>query len=372
MLKRTPLYDIHKKLGARMVEFGGWEMPIQYTGVIDEHQTVRQSVGLFDISHMGEILVMGTQASAFVNYLTTNDITRIQDYGCQYSALCYENGMVVDDVISYRFNANKYLVVVNASNTLKDFEWFACHREKHPWLSDVKIENVSPLYCQLALQGPKAHEVLEPLVCFSLSQLSTYTFCETTLFGKSIILSRTGYTGEDGFEIYGKWDNASWLWEKILKAGEGQGIKPIGLGARDTLRLEASYSLYGHEIGESINPFEARLGWIVKLDKLDKSEFIGKKELLEIKAKGPKRNLIGLMMVDREIPRQGFKVYLSDRCVGHVTSGTYSPTLKKGIALALIESSFGKNFEDFFIEIRNEKKKAKKASLPFYAPLKEK
>ncbi len=357
IMKRTPLYDIHKKLGGRMVEFGGWEMPVQYKGVMEEHHAVRERAGLFDISHMGEIFVEGPKAHDFINYLTTNDIYRIENGGCQYSACCYENGGVVDDVISYQFSPEKYLVVVNASNTEKDFEWF----KKNNTLG-VSIRNRSAEFCQLALQGPLSQKILEPLVETDLGLLKYYTFVETFFQGKEIIISRTGYTGEDGFELYGKWGEAPFFWNSLLEQGAGDGIMPVGLSARDTLRLESAYSLYGHEISETINPFEARLNWIVKLDK---SDFIGKKILKKIKAGGPHRTLIGLEMVDAGVPRQGYKIWFGDQEAGEVTSGTFSPTLNKGIALALVKSENALENE-FEIEIRGAKRRGRSIILPFY------
>lgn len=355
-LKKTPLNEIHKSLGARMVEFGGWEMPVQYKGVIEEHQAVRTKVGLFDISHMGEIFVEGEKAQEFINHITTNEITKIQNGGCQYAAVCYENGTVVDDVISYQYSPQKYLVVVNASNTDKDFDWF-----KKQNAFGVTITNKSPEYCQLALQGPLAEKTLQPLVDKKLSELKYYTFCETTFQGKPIILSRTGYTGEDGFEIYGAWSDAEFFWKHLMAAGKVYGIEAIGLAARDTLRLEAAYSLYGHEISDTINPLEARLGWVVKLEK---NEFIGKKALQKIKEEGIKRTIVGLEMIDAGIPRQGYVISCEGKEVGGVTSGTHSPTLKKPIAHALIEkNSVDKELE---VIIRGQKKKVKITALPFY------
>lgn len=358
MLKRTPLFETHKQLGGRMVEFGGWEMPVQYKSVLEEHRCVRNAVGLFDISHMGEIFVEGEGASDFINYVTTNDIRRIANGGCQYAACCYQNGGIVDDVISYQFSPQKYLVVVNASNTEKDFKWF-CQNNHFP----ATLENQSASYCQLALQGPKAKKVLAPLVETSLSALSYYHFCETVFQGEKIILSRTGYTGEDGFEIYGAWEKAPFFWEHILRAGEEDGILPIGLAARDTLRLEAAYSLYGHEISESIHPLEARQGLIVKLDK---KEFIGKEALQKIAKDGAKRQLVGLEMMSLGIPRQGYGVMAGDQKIGFVTSGTFSPTLEKAIALAMVEKPHARVGQEVNVEIRQKMQSAQVIQLPFY------
>ena len=376
MLKRTPLFEIQKKLGARMVDFGGWEMPVQYKGVIDEHRAVRNAAGLFDISHMGEIFVTGERARDFINLITTNDISKITDGQCQYAACCFDNGGVVDDVISYQFNPKKYLVIVNASNAEKDYEWFQKQTLPLPpspggrgWgEGEVKIENKSSEYSLLALQGPKAKQILQTLVDFPLDKLVYYHFCETKMGGKPIILSRTGYTGEDGFEICGAWNDGPLFWEMLMKTGAPSGLQPIGLGARDTLRLEAAYSLYGHEITPEINPLEARLGWVVKLGSptLDKLDFIGKKALQEIKAGGVKRTLVGLEMIDNGIPRPGYEIFSGDKKIGFVTSGTFSPTLGKAIGLALIESGFGAVGSELFVQVRKQRLKAQTVHLPFY------
>ncbi|HBF14005.1 MAG TPA: glycine cleavage system aminomethyltransferase GcvT [Deltaproteobacteria bacterium] len=359
MLKRTPLYEFHKKLGAKMVEFGGWEMPVQYTGVIEEHNAVRTRAGLFDISHMGEIMVSGKDAKKFVNYVTTNNLDRIGDGRCQYSVCCYEDGGVVDDVITYQITPFKFLIVVNASNTDKDYDWFVAHKGDF----DVSIENLSSEYYQLALQGPLAEGILTPLVSMPLYRLATFQFCETILRGKKIILSRTGYTGEDGFEIYGAWGDAPYVWQTLLETGKTYGLTPIGLGARDSLRLEAALSLYGHEIDKTINPFEARLSWVVKLDKED---FIGKEALTQIHKNGCQRKLVGLDMIDQGIPRQGYPVYAGDQKVGAVTSGTFSPTLQKPIGLALVEKTHATEGNTLQIEMRGQKRAAKVVGLPFY------
>lgn len=333
-------------------------MPVQYKGVLEEHRAVRTAVGLFDISHMGEIFVEGERAQEFINFITTNDIRKIKDGGCQYAACCFDNGTVVDDVISYQYNPQKYLVVVNASNTDKDFEWFQ-KNNKH----GVKITNRSVDFCQLALQGPYAQKTLQPLVEAQLDTLQYYTFCETTFSGKKIILSRTGYTGEDGFEIYGAANDAQFFWDALLKSGAPYGIQPIGLAARDTLRLESAYSLYGHEISDSINPLEARLGWIVKLDK---EGFIGQENLKKVAQNGVSRRIVGLEMLNPGIPRQGYKLVSGDRAIGEITSGTFSPTLEKPIGLGLVAAEFSKVGTEFQIEIRNKRQGVKVIPLPFY------
>lgn len=358
-LKKTPLNDWHRAQGARMVEFGGWEMPVQYKGVIEEHLAVRQGVGLFDISHMGEIFVEGKQARDFINFITTNNIGRIGDGQCQYACVCYDDGGVVDDVISYQYNPEKYLVVVNASNTQKDFEWFASHSKNF----EVALEDRSSLYCQFALQGPKAADVLQKLVSFELTHLKPFHFIETKVAGHRVICSRTGYTGEDGFEIYGASEESAPLWAALLEAGKPLGIEPIGLAARDTLRLEACYSLYGHEIARDINPYEAGLGWAVKLDK---PKFIGQEALTAIKKNGAARTLVGLEMVDSGIPRQGYSVCKDGVAVGQITSGTFLPTRKTAVGLALVDRVKAGGAPELAVEMRGQKRKAKVVSLPFY------
>lgn len=356
-LKQTSLTNLHQELGARIVPFAGWDMPVQYKGVIEEHLSVRKQAGLFDVSHMGEIFVTGVGARDFIQNIITNNITKIGNGQCQYSACCYEDGGVVDDVIVYQFNAEKFMIIVNAANVEKDFSWMQKNKQKN-----VQIENKSHVFSLLALQGPKSPQILQPLVDADLYQLKYFSFCET-LFGQhEVILSRTGYTGEDGFEICCAWDSGPEIWQQILKAGQGFGIQPIGLAARNTLRLEAAYSLYGHEISESINPLEANLGWVVALDK---AQFIGKKALQKTKSEGAKRKLIGLEMVGKGIARDGYKVFGLDGEVGYVTSGSYAPTLQKSIALALVDAGLGTGIE-LFVQVRNQKLQARIIKLPFY------
>ena len=358
-MKQTPLNQKHKQLGARMVDFAGWEMPVFYpTGALVEHEAVRTGVGLFDISHMGEILVEGARAQEFINFIGTNNITKISDGACQYSVCCYENGTVVDDIISYQISPQKYFVVVNASNTEKDFEWFQKHNS-----FGVSIKNVSPEYCQLALQGPKAVEVMKVLGNSDITSLKSFRFLQTKLCNEPVIVSRTGYTGEDGFEIYGPWGKAEFLWDQILEAGKSFGIKPIGLAARDTLRFESCYSLYGHEISDSINPLEANLAWVVKLDK---AGFVGKDALAQIAQKGPGRKLVGLS-VEKGIAREGFEVVSqTGEKIGFVTSGTFSPTYKKPLAMALVNKDYALGQSEISVLIRGQAQKAKIVSMPFY------
>jgi len=360
-VKVTPLNQVHRELGARMVDFGGWDMPVQYSGVIEEHVAVRQAAGLFDVSHMGEVEVTGPNALAFIQHLTINDAAKLVDGQVQYSAMCYPEGGVVDDVTLYRFNESRYLFCVNASNTDKDFAWM----EKvlaDSAMTDVTLNNRSEEFAQIALQGPKAEEILSALTDTSLADIVYYHFCEGEVAGVQMIVSRTGYTGEDGFELYLPASAAVEVWQQIMTAGTPHGLLPIGLGARDTLRLEKGYALYGHELSQEISPLEAGLAWITKLDKDD---FVGKAALVTLKADGVPRRRVGLVMQERGIPREGYPVFVGDREVGVITSGTMSPTLKVGVALALVEPDVAKADTELEVAIRNRRMGAKVTRPPF-------
>ena len=360
-MKQTPLNAVHKALGARMVPFGGWEMPVQYAGVIEEHQAVRERAGLFDVSHMGEIEVRGTEALALVQRLTTNDASRLTDGQVQYSALCYADGGVVDDVTLYRSSATNFLFCVNASNTDKDFAWMQqVHAESG--IKGATLANRSAEYAQLALQGPRAAAILRRLSPVDLAAIGYYRFVPGEVASVPTLISRTGYTGEDGFELYTPAAAAVALWNRLLEAGQPDGLQPIGLGARDTLRLEKGYALYGHELSPQITPLEAGLGWIVKLDKGD---FVGREALLRQQTAGIPRRLVALVMEERGIPREGYPVYAGEKQVGSVTSGTMSPTLKTGIALALVESPCAVLDRELLIGIRDRKLRAKIVKPPF-------
>jgi aminomethyltransferase len=360
-LKTTPLNALHKALGARMVPFGGWEMPVQYAGVIEEHLAVREQAGLFDVSHMGEIEVRGADALALVQKLTTNDAAKLVDGQIQYSALCYADGGVVDDVTLYRSSATHFLFCVNASNTDKDFAWMQkVHAESG--ITGATLTNRSSEYAQLALQGPKAAAILARLTSVPLASIRYYHFGQGEVAGVPTLISRTGYTGEDGFELYIPAAAAAGLWTRLLETGAGDGLQPIGLGARDTLRLEKGYALYGHELSATISPLEAGLGWIVKPEKGD---FVGRDALLTQKAAGIPRRLVGLLMAERGIPREGYPVYAGEMQVGTVTSGTMSPSLKNGIALALVESSHAVLDRELLIGIRDRKLRARIVKPPF-------
>lgn len=360
-MKKTPLNQRHRDLGARMVDFGGWDMPVQYSGVIEEHLAVRQSAGLFDVSHMGEVEVTGRDALAFIQYLTINDAAKLVDGQIQYSAMCYPEGGVVDDVTLYRFNNERFLFCVNASNTDKDFAWME-QVLAESGITGVSLVNRSEEFAQIALQGPKAEGILAALTDVALADIGYYHFCEGTVAGVRMIISRTGYTGEDGFELYLPAANAVEVWQKLMETGAPCGLLPIGLGARDTLRLEKGYALYGHELSRDISPLEAGLAWITKLDKVD---FVGKAALVSQKAAGVPRRRVGLLMQERGIPREGYPVFAGERQVGVVTSGTLSPSLKVGVALALVEPGVAENDTELKVAIRDRRMAARVARPPF-------
>ncbi|QPJ64048.1 MAG: glycine cleavage system aminomethyltransferase GcvT [Candidatus Nitrohelix vancouverensis] len=358
-LKITPLHEIHKELGAKLVPFAGWHMPIQYAGVMEEHLCVRQAVGVFDVSHMGEIDVKGPEAKAFLQYLTTNDLNKMSDGSVLYALMCYENGGVVDDLLIYRYSNEHYFLCVNASNTEKDFRWIS----EQAGQFKVEIADISAATAQLAVQGRNAEALLQTLSDISLSQIEYYHFKKGKIHNIECIISRTGYTGEDGFELYMDSDSAAGLFKKILADGAAQGLQPIGLGARDTLRLEMAYSLYGNEIDADCNPFEAGLGWVIRLDK--EEDFIGKKTLNELKVNGPKRRIVGLKLQTRGVPRSHYKVLNQGETAGEVTSGGFSPSLNAGIALAYVDPSQAKVGNTLDIEIRNRPFPAQIVKMPF-------
>jgi aminomethyltransferase len=359
-LKRTPLNEVHRALGGKMVDFGGWDMPVQYkAGVIEEHMATRTRVGLFDVSHMGEIWVEGTDAIEFVNSLTTNDVTKLVDGQAHYSALTNEHGGVVDDLLVYRFGPEKLLLVVNAGTIDKDWAWITSHKGDF----DVVLTNASADYCQIAIQGPKAVEILQKLTDTELELIKYYHFTTGHVDGVEAIISRTGYTGEDGFEVYAAADKAEQLWNKMLETGAEYGILPAGLAARNTLRLESAMSLYGHELSDDISTYEANLGWITKMDK---AGFTGKDALANLKASGLKRKLVGFEMKEPGIARDGFEVYVNDEKVGEVTSGSPAPFLKKNIGLAFVPPEFAKTGQEIRIDVRGKKLLAEIVPTPFY------
>jgi len=357
-LKKTPLYESHIKLGGRIIEFGQWLLPVQYTGIIEEHERVRKAAGLFDVSHMGEILVTGPDAAAFIQKLITNDIESAKDGQIVYSPMCYPAGGTVDDLLVYKFSDEMYLLVINANNINKDFEWMLENLEGR-----AEIKNVSDDYSQLAIQGPKAQEILQKITSCPLGEIKFFRFTESILLdGVKAVISRTGYTGEDGFEIYTAPENMALLWDKLLEAGAGEGLVPVGLGARDTLRLEAALPLYGNELDSDITPLEAGLGKFVKLNK---EGFIGREVLQNQYQSGVKRKLAGFEMLEKGIPRSRYSVQKDGKIIGYVTSGSFSPSLKKSIGLALIESAYAEAGSELDIVIRGRPVRAVCVPLPF-------
>lgn len=360
-LKRTPLFEVYSENGAKTIDFGGWELPVQFSGIIKEHEAVRTKVGLFDVSHMGEFEVKGIESLAFLQKMLTNDISKLKTSGAQYNAMCYENGGTVDDLIVYKKAENDYLLCVNAANIDKDFEWLQSHL-----IDDVNLVNVSSQFAQLALQGPLAEKVLQKLAKNSdLSEIGFFQFLnKVDVNGIEALVSRTGYTGEDGFELYCRSEDGPALWRQLLEAGQEEGIMPIGLGARDTLRFEARLPLYGQELSADITPIEAGIGFAVKTEK--PMDFFGKSVLAEQKANGAPRRLVGLEMIDRGIPRHGYKVYSREKLIGEVTTGTQSPTLKKNVGLAILEKEFTELGTEVEVEIRSKRLKAVVTATPFY------
>jgi aminomethyltransferase len=361
-LKKTPLNAVHRELGGKMVDFGGWDMPVQYkAGVIGEHMATRLHAGLFDVSHMGEIWVEGRDALRFVNRLTCNDATALADRQAHYTCLTNDDGGVVDDLLVYRFGPGKILLVVNAGTTDKDWEWIKKNKTDD---DDVELKNASEEYCQIAIQGPRAEGILQTLTDVKLDEIKYYWFEMGEVDGVEAIISRTGYTGEDGFEVYAAPENAERLWNRMLEAGRDEEILPCGLAARNTLRLESGMSLYGHELSDEITPLESGLGWITKLDQ--EGGFIGRDALAEQKENGPKRKLVGFEMTEQGIARDGFDVYIDGNKVGNVTSGSPAPFLKKNIGLAFLPAEFAKTGQELKIDIRGKQAAAIVVPTPFY------
>lgn len=359
-LKKTPLYEIHKSLGARLVPFAGWEMPVQYSGLMDEHKAVREKAGIFDVSHMGEVDIKGKDALKFVQKVTTNDASLLSQGQAQYSLICYPDGGIVDDTIVYKFGAEHYMLCVNASNAEKDFNWL---KEQDQGDLDVTLTDVSNKYALIALQGPNSRAILENLTNCDLSSLKSFHFDSIELKGIKTILSKTGYTGEDGFEIFVEPGKASELWQAIMDEGGPYGLKPAGLGARDTLRLEMKYTLYGNDIDATTSPLEAGLGWVVKIDKGD---FTGRDALVNQKNEGIKRKLVCVQVRGKGIPRQGYEIYAGGKAIGIVTSGTMSPTLGMGIAIAYIDSDYAATSTTVDIMVRGKAIEGIIVAPPFY------
>ncbi len=363
-LKKTPLNAAHRALGGRMVDFGGWDMPVQYpAGVIAEHMATRTGAGLFDVSHMGEIWVDGRGAIEFVNRLTTNDVRNLVDGQAHYSAMTNEIGGVVDDLLVYRFGEERLLLVVNAGTTEKDWEWITSHKLAD---DDLDLTNASGEFCQIAVQGPNAIAIVQKLTETDLSAIKYYHFTEGWVDGVESIISRTGYTGEDGFEVYAGPEKAEQLWNKFLEIGnygKDGGILPCGLAARNTLRLESAMSLYGHELGDDISPLEAGLGWITKLGK---GPFTGSDKIAHLKESGLTRKIAGFEMTEPGIARDGFEIFDGDARIGYVTSGSPAPYLKKNIGLAFLPPQFANIGQEIKIDIRGRLVGAKIVPTPFY------
>jgi aminomethyltransferase len=357
-MKKTKFYNIHEKLGAKIVEFAGYLMPIQYSSIIAEHKSVRNSVGVFDVSHMGEIFVSGENALDFVQHITVNDASVLFPGRVQYSAMCYPDGGIVDDLLVYKMAADKFMLVVNAANIEKDFNWM---KENNKY--GVELKNLSDDYSLLAVQGPNSKEVVQK-ICDKKLDLEYYHFMHAKVAGIDMIVSRTGYTGELGYEIYfiGNEKTAEHVWNKLFDAGKEYGIQPVGLAARDSLRLEMGFCLYGNDIDQTTNPLEAGLGWITKLKK---PNFIAKDVLLKIKSEGLSRKLVPLITEEKAFPRKGYEITSAGKKVGTLTSGTVSPTLDKAIALGYVEIKFAEANTELNILIRGKEIPAKVTKLPF-------
>ena len=341
--KRTCLYDKHVALGALISPFGGFDMPIQYTGIVDEHNAVRQACGIFDVSHMGEVLVTGPQSEKFVNYIFTNDIAGAPDGKIFYGMMCHPTGGVVDDLLVYKMGAERFFLVINASNIDKDVAWIMEHAKDF----DVTVENQSEKYGEVAVQGPKTEEIVERILGIQCSDLAFYTCKEVEIAGETIIISRTGYTGEDGFEIYASHAFTNEVWDKLVGSGE---VKPCGLGCRDTLRFEVGLPLYGDELTDEITPLEAGLGMFAKLDK----DFIGRDALVAQKAEGLKRKIVGIELKDKAIPRHGYPVEVDGKVIGEVTTGYNSISTGKSVCMAMLDIDYTKL--DTEVEVRIRKK----------------
>jgi len=365
MLKRTALFEEHQKLGGRLIDFGGWELPVQYSSVMEEHLGCRNQAGLFDVSHMGEVHVEGADAEKFLNFLVTNDVSKISVGQAQYTVMCHASGGIVDDLVIYKRGPEKFLVVVNASNTEKDFQHFLKVKEKFSG-QNLTVTNESARYTQIALQGPKAADILSRITDVPLKSIKTYWFSEGTLLNRLPgLIARTGYTGEDGFELYVAWEKGPELWRSLMEVGADFGLKSCGLAARDTLRLEMKYPLYGNELSDETHPLEAGLGWVVKLGKED---FMGKSSLLNFKQQGLKRQLVGLKLLGKGIIRHGYALFSADgkSRIGEVTSGTQSPCLKQSVGIGYVELNHAPVGTQITVEIRGAQVPAEVISTPFY------
>ena len=356
VIKKTPLYEVHVNLGARMVNFAGWKMPVQYESIIKEHEAVRSNAGVFDISHMGEFLLEGNEVINFLQFIMINDLNLLEPNKGQYSCMCYENGTVVDDLVYYEETPERFRMVVNASNIKKDLLWLNDHIGEY----DVKIKNLSTKRSRIAFQGPKSDEFLQPIIDADLSKINRFYFANGSINDTPVFIARTGYTGEKGFELSVDNSHVKSIWNDLLKTG----ASPAGLGARDSLRLEAGYSLYGHEISDSISPIEAGLNWLVKPK--ENIDYIGKNILIKQKTEGTERVLVGLDLLERGIIRENNKIFKNGLEIGFVTSGGFSPTLKKSIGLGLIKRKYKEVGTDINIKIRDKILKGKVVTTPFY------
>ena len=359
-LKRTPLHAAHVRLGARLVPFGGWDMPVQYRGILEEHRAARAAAGCFDVSHMGEFEFRGRDATRALQRLTTNDVGALKIGQVQYSLLCYEDGGIVDDLTLSRLGDDHYMMTVNAANIDKDWAWVTRHLE-----GQVEAQNVSAETGLIAVQGPRAEGLVGRLSDVDVTQIGYYRFGRGRVAGTPAIISRTGYTGEDGFELYVPASSTEAVWEALLAAGKPDGVAPAGLGARDTLRLEMKYALYGNDIDQTTNPIEAGLGWVVKLSK---DEFIGKGAIEQVKAEGPRRRLVGFEMIDRGVARHGYRVLRDGVEVGLVTSGSYGPSVDRYIGLGYVPAALSAVGTEIDVEVRGRPQKARVVKTPFYPP----
>jgi aminomethyltransferase len=359
-LRRTPLHAAHVRLGARMIPFGGWDMPVQYSGIVEEHRAVRKAVGCFDVSHMGEFEFRGPDARLALERLTTNDVSTLQVGQVQYSLLCYEHGGIVDDLTLYRLTDDRYMMTVNASNIDKDWEWISRHLDGR-----VEAKNVSEETGLIAVQGPHAERLVGRLSDVDVTAIAYYHFRQGRVGGVPAIISRTGYTGEDGFELYLPAAGTATVWEGLLAEGKTEGATPIGLGARDTLRLEMKYALYGNDIDETTNPLEAGLGWVVKPAKGD---FIGRAAVEDVRAAGLRRRLVGFEMVERAVARHGYPILHDGASVGIVTSGSYGPSVDKYIGIGYVPAALGAVGSAIAVEVRGRGQTARVVKTPFQPP----
>lgn len=362
-ISRTPLYRTHRGLGAKMAPFHGWEMPIQYSSIIEESRTVRENAGLFDVSHMGQIEVRGEHAMELIQRLTPTDLASLEEGRARYTVLLNENGGIIDDLLVYAVSERRFLLCVNAANTGKDLDWLADHALQYP---DVEVTNLTRRYGMLALQGPAAEQIMRQVTDYPVFRLERFQFTVINIDETAVILARTGYTGEDGFEMLSDWRETPAVWERIMTRGKSYGIKPIGLGARDVLRLEAGYLLCGQDMDESTTPREAGLGWLVTPGK--EGGFIGRDALMKQREEGPSRLLAGIEMVGRGVPRTGYELYHGDEKVGRVTSGTMSPALGAAIGLAYVRAGLAADGTRLEVDIRGKRVDAVVRKTPFVKP----